>query len=214
MDVCLRCLAIRDTFDVADTSLIFICHDWRWRVCRWSVPLYALWELVCRGDEGEGRKGPDETPSGQTSHPANSHPSGSGRSALIRSHQRVPAHWRTLSGLPALLVPCLITDKKRQKPGSSSISQPHRSALCRQSGGELVALSQSYLSSAEHWTPQADVQQNFSFPHHWPLSCVNKQFVFHRDWVSNQNCTDLSLSIQRGFSSIPSNALRNQCNIP
>lgn len=94
--------------------LIFIWSDLRWRVCCWSVPL-------CEGSqslEGRGRQGPDETPSGQTLHPANSHPSGSGRSPLINSHQRVLAHQHTLSGLPARRVPRLITDKKRQKQGA------------------------------------------------------------------------------------------------
>lgn len=53
------------------------------------------------GDGGGGGPQPDETPSGLTPLPANSHPSGLGRSPLVSGHQRVPAHQHAPSRLPA-----------------------------------------------------------------------------------------------------------------
>lgn len=101
--------------------LIFIWCHLRWRVWCWSFLLCVCVELVCRG---WGRQGPDETPSGQTPHPANSHPSGLGLSPLISSHQRVPAHQRTLSWLPAWKAPSPYYRQKDVKAGSPSIIQP------------------------------------------------------------------------------------------
>lgn len=145
----------------SQTPLIFIWCDLRWRVCCWSVLLCAG-KLVCRvGRDGGGdRLGTDETPSGQTPHPANSHPSGSGRSPLISSHQRVPAHY----GAP--WVGCQLDESPASLlTKSPSIFQPYRLHcvnkmlvslwLCCRFSCRLNRLINTKLT-------QLGVQQNFS----------------------------------------------------
>lgn len=100
------------------TPLIFILCDLRWRVCCYCP-------IVCReaGLQRGWRQGPDETPSGRTPHPANSHPSGSGCSPLISSHQRVPAHQPPWVGCSSMS-PSPNYWQKEVRAVRSSVTQP------------------------------------------------------------------------------------------
>lgn len=115
--------SIGQTLNVSDGSLSEMPANQKYFWCQ--IPFILIWVLfgslllvcpivrrepVCERWLGGGVLCPDETPSGQSLYPANSHPSGSGHSPLIISHQRVPAHQHTPSGLPARWLPRLITD--------------------------------------------------------------------------------------------------------